>query len=181
MTETITRKPPVGTKKGRTLAQLAALIEYPGGQYLADLAALCKSISEKCGDAAWSLDKFEHALLKITVQELQELYTRTFDLAALVSPYITGYIHGDENFDRGTLMAALGEKYEEIGFQVRGELPDHLRVLLEVSAWLDEETLGELIEFLLLKPIGQMVEQLKDTDNPYFNLLLAIEIVLKSE
>lgn len=180
MTKAIT-KPPAGTEKGIILAQLGKMMEYPGPQYLSELPRLCKSIGMKCGFSARILDKFEHALRKMTTQELQETYTRTFDLAALVSPYITGYIHGDENFDRGTLMAALGEKYDEMGFDTEGELPDHLRVLLKVSAWLDKETLAELIEYLLLKPVEQMAEQLKETDNPYFNLLLAIEVVLKSE
>lgn len=181
MTKTIIHEAPAGTERGLILAQLGQLLEYPRGDYLSTMQSLCSSVKRKCTSTSKALEKFEQLLKKMTVQEIEELYTRTFDLAAHVSLYITGYIHGDENFDRGSLMAALGEKYQEIGFQTDGELPDHLRILLKVSAWLDKETLDELIEFLLLDPVAQIHSQLKDSNNPYLYLIEAVELVLKGD
>ncbi len=169
-----------GTKKGIALAQLGQLLDYPDGDYLSNMEKLSASILSAYPKAAKQLQKFQAMGKGMAQGEMEELYTRTFDLAALASPYITGYIYGDENFDRGTLMATLSENYAQLGFDLEGELPDHLAVMLRFSSWLDGETLDELISYCLLKPVAEMVEQLKEADNPYFFLLSAIDTVLNS-
>lgn len=171
----------MGTKKGLALAQLGKMLVYPSGGYAQRMEKLSDSIISTHPKVAKQLEQFKCACRQKSVSEFEELYTRTFDLAAICSPYVTGYIYGDENFDRGTLMATLGEKYIELGFDSGGELPDHLAVLLQFCAWLDEEALDELISFCLLEPVGQMAEQLKDSDNPYYFLLQTILLVLKSD
>lgn len=178
-----------GTKKGIALAQLGQMLDYPGilANSSADFAQcihrLVVSVSAaypptSCG-AAKHLAKFDAACIRLPIGEMEELYTRTFDLAALCSLYVTGYIFGDENFDRGTVMAKLSDRFRELGFDTAGELPDHLAVLLRFASWLDEEALNELVALCLLEPVGEMTKQLNKDDNPYFYLLSAIQAVLK--
>ncbi len=169
-----------GTKKGIALAQLGLLLDYPDSEFLLNLKMQVKSVMSSYPKTTKPLNTFLSKCKEMSQGELEELYTRTFDLAAIASPYITGYIYGDENFDRGTLMACLSENYSQLGFDLKGELPDHLSVLLRFSSWLDEEALNELIEYCLLKPVAEMVSQLNQGDNLYFFLLSAINIVLNS-
>jgi len=180
-----------GTKKGIALAQLGQMLDYPGtvasssADFSQNIHRLVLSVSAAyppgtCG-AAKHLAKFDEACKKRPIGEMEELYTRTFDLAALCSLYVTGYIFGDENFDRGTVMAKLSDRFRELGFSTEGELPDHLAVLLRFASWLDDEALSELVQLCLLEPVGEMTKQLNKDDNPYFYLLSAIQAILKVE
>lgn len=170
-----------GTKKGIALARLAEMLHYPDRSLMSEIPALCTDVIAAYPGTARELRKFQKDVEKTPLSELEELYTRTFDLAAIVSPYVTGYIYGDENFDRGTFMAVLGEEYAKSGFDSKGELPDHLAVLLSYCECLDNETLNELVHFCLLKPVGAMVESLKAAGNVYYSLVAAIFAVLRSE
>ena len=171
----------MGTKKGIALAQFGQVLEYPSKINAQSRQRLCDSIVLSYPKAAKEIDQFCSYCSCVELSKLEEVFTRTFDLAAICSPYVTGYIFGDENFDRGTLMAVLGEKYTEYGFNSGGELPDHLAILLRFSGWLDEEALDELIKFCLLQPVSEMVDRLKDSDNPYYFLLSALLVVLKCD
>lgn len=167
------------TARGEALCSLGQLLDYPQEDFAERTEFLTEQVTQQYPATKKLLTQFVQGCHRKTQGELEELYTRTFDLAAICSPYITGYIYGDENFDRGTFMALLGEKFQEMGFDTRGELPDHLAVLLRFSAALDSETLDELISFCLLDPINQMEERLQDADNPYTHLLAAISLVIK--
>jgi len=169
-----------GTQKGIALAQLGQMLDYPDEEFFSKLERLGASVRSSFPGATKALDKFDERCKEMSLPELEELYTRTFDLAAIASPYITGYIYGDENYDRGTLMACLSENYARLGFELEGELPDHLAQLLRFASWLDDETLNELINYCLRNPVAQMCEQLSSCDNCYFHLLSALETVLNS-
>ncbi len=171
----------LGTKKGIALAQLGQMFDYPASGYVQDMQRLSQGISAAFPQAIKQLKQFNSACEQRSLSEMEELFTRTFDLAAICSPYVTGYIFGDENFDRGTLMATLGEKFSEMGFDSGGELPDHLAILLRFSSWLDQEALDELIVFCLLQPVTEMVDRLKDSDNPFHFLLAAVLVILKTD
>ncbi len=170
-----------GTKKGLALAQLGMMLEYPDSNYLEQMNNLAKSVSTCFSEAKEHLEPFLSELSSKPYQHWQEFYTSTFDLSAICSPYATGYIFGDENFDRGTVMAIFNEQYAEAGFSPGKELPDHLTCILKFSAHLDSDTLNELINYCLLLPTEKMIEQLNLSKNPYQYLLSAILVVLKNK
>lgn len=138
------------------LQTLARLLEYPTGQ---DYAA------------------FAPALGALSRDEREELYTATFDVTPTCVPYVSIHLFGEENFKRGEFMAALGARYAAAGFETRGELPDHLSVMLRFLAQTDEAERRELVRFCLLGPLGKMIAALSD-ENPYRALLKAVREVL---
>jgi len=160
---------------------MAQLLDYPSVACQRNAKLVAQSVSAAYGKTDKPLRQFLEFFDNRGVTEMEEIYTRTFDLAALCSPYITGYIFGDENFDRGSLMAALSEKFAEMGLDLHAELPDHICMLLGLAGRLDEEELDELISFCLLKPVEAMVESLKDLDSPYYFVLSAILFVLQAD
>lgn len=167
------------TVKGYSLSLLGKMLEYPRDDFAGKVEGLIEKVTEHFPGTAKALAQFADACRNKTSAEFEELYTRTFDLAAICSPYITGYIYGDENFDRGTFMALLGEKYDEMRFDAQGELPDHVVVLLRFASLLEEETLDELISFCLTAPISEMRERLEEAANPYAFVFAAISTVIK--
>lgn len=171
----------MGTKQGLALAQLGLMLQYPRTGFAQKIETLSSSVASAYAKSARDLAQFTDACNKKSLTEFEEIYTRTFDLAAICSPYVTGYIYGDENYDRGTLMATLSEKYKELDFEAAGELPDHLSLLLQFCSLLDQEALDELISFCLLKPVSEMSDRLKDSENPYRFLIAAIFSVLEAD
>lgn len=171
----------MGTKKGIALAQLGLMLKYPQGDFQRDMSRLGQNVVSSFPKTKKQIELLEIALNKNSQTEFEELFTRTFDLAAICSPYVTGYIFGDENFDRGTLMATLQEKYSELGFDSQGELPDHLSLLLRFSSWLDDEELEELVSFCMLEPVKEMTDRLKDSDNAYYFILSAVLLILNTD
>lgn len=170
-----------GTKQGLALAQLGQMLDYPSPDYLAKLSSLCTSVQEQFPKTGTFLSRFLQVVRETPLGELEEIYTRTFDLAALCSLYVTGYLFGDENFDRGSLMAVLAGKYQEYGFDKGGELPDFLPLMLKFTAHLSTDELNELVQFCLKEPVNQMLRQLHEAQNPYAHVLESVELVLHAD
>lgn len=158
------------------LAKLAPLLEYPFGNF----PELLQEALSAVPDAKQSLSEFKSKVGSLQQEELEELYSRTFDLAPICVPYISSYIYGDENFERGKFMTALSERYSESGFEIMGELPDHASVILKFAPQMAADELAEMIEFCLLNGVEKMMDSLKEADNPYFYLLKSVKDVIES-
>ncbi|MBI5387238.1 MAG: molecular chaperone TorD family protein [Verrucomicrobia bacterium] len=150
------------------LIALAHLLEYPGGDFEARVSAAPSSASFAC---------FSTAMLALSPNEREELYTATFDVTPACVAYVSIHLFGEENFKRGEFMARLHERYSQAGFTTGGELPDHLSVLLRFAAETGEAECRELAEFCLLGPLGKMIAALTE-GNPYRALLEAVREVL---
>ncbi|MBK9144043.1 MAG: molecular chaperone TorD family protein [Candidatus Melainabacteria bacterium] len=171
------------TEKGKAMCSLAALLEYPGESFFEDAERVAVILQENRPRAAASIRKFlantGEKNPKDPVSEMEELFTRTFDIAPIVCPYITAHIYGDENFDRGRLMSALSSKFLERGFAPGAELPDHIAVLLRFAPYLDEEELTELSELCLRQPIAAMTDSLRDAGSPYLYVFEALQTTIE--
>ncbi|MEZ4490118.1 MAG: molecular chaperone TorD family protein [Cyanobacteriota/Melainabacteria group bacterium] len=168
--------------KGKILAEIAPLLQYPGSDYKLKLENVIAVLAANCPAAVSPLEDFKKQIATLSIEDLEELYTRTFDVAPLASPYISVHIYGDENFDRGNLMATLATKFEEHGFEHENELPDHLALLLKFSGYLSEEELKELIEFCLGEPLEDISKTLKGSKSPnmFYYPVLAVQKVIKA-
>ena len=167
--------------KSRALAAIAPLLQYPRADYAAR-AAECKGMIELFYPAAGKcMAEFCAAIADKPLTELEELYTRTFDMAPLCTPYITTYLYGEENFERGALMTQLAERYAQSNFDLNGELPDHIAVILEFAPHFSPEELSELIEYCLSSPLEKMCTTLKDAGSMYYFLMKTALAILPGE
>lgn len=141
-----------------TLAALAALLEYPGADVDVRLAAAPAAAAA--------------ALAALAAETREELFTATFDVTPACVPYVSIHLFGEENFKRGEFMAALHARYAQVRFDTRGELPDHLAVLLRFAAQTDAAEQRELAAYCLLGPMRRMLEALA-ADNAYRPVLEA--------
>jgi nitrate reductase delta subunit len=165
----------------QALASLGYLLEYPTPDIWSQTAQWRSAFSPSSWIAGSHVADFQKDVAAMSLEQLEEIYTRTFDMAPLCNPYITAHLYGDENFERGTFMTRLNERYEKEGFSIKGgELPDHLRVILQFAPHFSPEELSEIVEFCLLTPVKGMVDSLKDQSNPYYHLLKAVLTILQS-
>jgi nitrate reductase delta subunit len=116
---------------------------------------------------------------------MEEIYTATFD----VNPtcYIfAGYILLGESFKRGEFLVRLGEKYRQHNFSPGKELADHIPVIFQFLATLDESEVlrEELIRDCLLPVMRKMLPEFhRDARrvNPYRYVLEACTATLEHD
>jgi nitrate reductase delta subunit len=164
---------------GDLYVSFADLLSYPTPMVLVQAEECLAGLKETYPDAAIAFERFLHRLKQSSIEELQELYTTTFDMQPVCYPYIGYHLFG-ESYKRGALMAQLNEAYRASGFSAGGELPDHLSVALRFLGLDATHREGEFCQVLLhsgllpalermLKPFGAL------SDNPYFWLLSALQ------
>ncbi len=170
----------VVTSRTTLLAHFAPLLEYPSEQTLAAVMLCLDECREVSREAAEAIKAFLDWMADVDLEEAEEVYTRTFYIAAVCTPYVSVHLFGEESFQRGELMARLVDAYLREGFEHGSELPDHLAVLLRFSALIEGEELDELIGYCITEPVKAMKAQLARTSNPYLHVFRALETLLKT-
>lgn len=152
--------------------KLADLLEYPASNWDSKTAA--------CADND-ALTEFRSGIEALSLADLQELYTRTFDLNPVCALEVGYHLFG-ENYKRGEFLANLRETEAPFDLGQEYQLPDYLPVLLRLLTKLDDEELrSSLISHCLVPAIEKMMLSFKDTENPYRYLLKAVRTTLQSE
>src|SRR6266508_3255906 len=154
----------------------ADLLEYPDDRW----AARVESARAISGDCA-ALCDFIADVAPLPLSDLQELYTRTFDLNPVCALEIGYHLFG-ENYKRGEFLAHLRETEAPFDLGQEHQLPDYLPVLLRLLTKLEDDGLRtSLISECLIPGIEKMLAALKDSDNPYKYLLDRVRAQLHSE
>lgn len=163
----------------KAVAALGVLLAYPRRErFAADLArAEGRLLEAGAAEAAEALEAFERAAVRRSFDELEELYTRTFDLTPSCAPFLSVHLFGQESFRRARLMTGLEEVYRKAGFDRGTELPDHVAVVLQAAESFPEAEWAELVERVLARPLARMKGAL-DAKNPYRYLVEAVRRVL---
>lgn len=154
-----------------TFNTLADAFRYPAPGLLEALESSQTEISER--QILSSYTAFLRQISSLSIEEWEELYTRTLDLSPAVAPYI-GFQMWGEGYQRGSFLALMNHALLMEGIQTEGELSDHLIPVLrylEVAS----QTPAELLE-ALMPAVKRMrsVLQKADADNPYNHLLRAV-------
>jgi nitrate reductase delta subunit len=163
-----------GSQQGQFRALLSDLLAYPAG----DVGALARSalaIAEGEGEGGAALARFAAAAGAMGTSALQELYTATFDLQPVCTPYVGVHLLGDDNPKRGALLAELVGIYAEAGYRPREELADHVaEVLGYMAVARPGPARDDLLHDGLLPALARMIDALRDRENPYRDLLVAV-------
>ena len=160
---------------------LADLLEYPvedWGFRRDEPSALPKAANESLrGDFALFASETED----LSISDLQELYTRTFDLSPVCALEIGYHLFG-ENYKRGVFLANLRETEAPFELGQDHQLPDYLPVLLRLLTKLNEEELrNALIVDCMIPALEKMLKTLSEGENPYRHLIAAVRTALKAE
>ena len=153
----------------------AVLLTYPEAQHGQRARLLGERLGDVSATAATALTPYIVYLLGTPLAHAREQYTRAFDLSPLAVPYLSVYLFGAENPQRGQFMAGFSGAYAEAGYDCGGELPDHLAVVLGYAAVAPEDTWDEVQRLCLPSPLKLMRQALREGKSPYENLLASLE------
>lgn len=160
---------------------LGELLAYPDQQFRSRSAQARAHLEKRSRELTVRFDRFHQPLAALQMAQLEELYSRTFDLNCLCVPYVSVHLFGEENLKRSRLMVALSERYSEWNFDPGTELPDHLSLVLRATPHFAPEEWQDFLTYCLVPAVGKMSESLSDTDNPFRHLLEILFEMLQGE
>ena len=146
--------------------QLAALFEYPQRDYPAQVHRVRQLLERRHPLAAAELDSFARALPSDGVtfsaevlDEVQEIFTRSFDVQSITTLGV-GYVMFGDDYKRGELLVNLNREHREARVDCGSELSDHLpNVLRLIARWQDRALIEEFVEEILQPALHQMIAE----------------------
>ncbi len=169
----------LGEKAGKLFLLFAEILEYPTLALYECFEECISLLLDWNSEAAKLLKKFEFFLARVALTQMQEIYTRTFDLQPACYPYVGHHLFG-EDYRRGLFMAGLKRQYLSRDFSAGQELPDHLAVILRfLTKPSGDNENHELIHECLIPALEKMLMGLREEDNPYRGVLQALLLAMQ--
>jgi len=160
------------------LYHLASLLDYPDVG-VAHLEECTLFVWRELEEATDLLADWRHFLQTTPLEQMQEIYTHTFDLNPVCTLDFSHYLFG-EDYRRGVFLAHLRESMEEAGIDAGGELPDHLPVVLRWLARIyGTELYQEMVTECILPALAKMEECFADGANPYKGVVQTVALYLE--
>jgi len=157
---------------------LAHLLSYPGADY-AFAARTCQQVLyDEFPEQAGQLDRFASYVQGARLEELEESFTRTFDLNPVCCLEVGWQLYG-EDYHRGRFMVSMRQQLRAHGVPESIELPDHLANLLPLVGRMQPAEAGPLCAASILPALEKMQAGLKGHDNPYEEVLLAVRRLIE--
>jgi nitrate reductase delta subunit len=159
---------------------LAGILTYPAADY-AERLQRCKSAVDALGpdrgEILQKINRFIDATKDSSTGEMEELYTRTFDINPVSSLEVGWHLHG-ETYERGAFLVTMRDLLRRCSIEESTELPDHLTHVLQAVGRMDPLEASEFISKNVLKAVNKMLEGFADQSNPYENILLSVKELL---
>ena len=156
---------------------VSLLLDYPDQNLLAR-AGLLRSASHALPPAIGdSIRVFLDHLESTPLPELQSDYVDTFDSRRRCNLFLTYFAHGDTR-KRGIALLRFKQTYLRAGFELEeAELPDHLCVVLEFAATIDQR-LGRDLMLDHRAGLELLRLSLRDLGSPWAHLVDAVTATL---
>lgn len=157
---------------------LAGLLRYPGADFQQRLAE-CRALLVEQTEALALLEKFALGIQGCSTEDLEELFTQTFDLDPICSLEVGWHLYG-ENYSRGEFLVTMRQAMRQHRVEESTELPDHLTHVLAVLCRLESRQADRFTMDHVLPALEKMLAGLRGKASPYEHLLEAIRSVLLS-
>ena len=141
----------------------ADLFDYPKEDYPEVVRRAISVLASRYSVAAAQLELFAETmpphgavLSEQELDQLQEIFTRSFDVQSVTTLGV-GYVMFGDDYKRGELLVNLNREHREAGVDCGSELSDHLpNVLRLIARWQDRELTQEFVEEIV-HPAVQMM------------------------
>jgi len=160
------------------LELLAALLHYPEADYVNGAERCFEALGGGDAEAAVLLGKFLAQTRDCTMEDLQALYTSTFDLDPMCTLDLGWHLFG-EKYERGEFLVKMRVELRRLGVGESHELPDHITHALEALARMKAEEAEEFAAACLFPALDKMCSALDGKANPFENVVLAVVRILE--
>ncbi|MEE9392813.1 MAG: nitrate reductase molybdenum cofactor assembly chaperone [Planctomycetota bacterium] len=158
---------------------LAVLLEYPETGFQERVPELVATITAFDSSLSKRLAAFADPVVAMSSSDLEELYTRTFDINPLCSLEVGWQVYG-ETYDRGGFLVNVNMALRDYGIPPSKELADHLPQMLRLFTRSDPKKARDLSVGFLKPAIERMLTGFTDESNPYGSLLSCVQDAIEN-
>lgn len=176
--DAVAEEQPVSEKE-RSLGTLARLLSYPGEHYMQLVEMLYLIVQAPLPEAAKGISEFGQFVEQCNEFELEETYTRTFDVNPSCALEIGWHLFG-EDYMRGQFLVRMREELSKYEIAENGELPDHLIHALPLLAAMPEEEAQPFAHACVFPALHKMREALEKSESPYRHVIRCLVLLLES-
>jgi nitrate reductase assembly molybdenum cofactor insertion protein NarJ len=169
----------VTTQNTGIFDKFARLLDYPENDYRQRIEDCCRELETSKALSYQFMRDFSDYAWETPLSELQEAFTRTFELNPLCALEVGWQLYG-ENYDRGKFIVNMRQKIRELGINESTELPDHLFHILLILGRLERREMIEFSNSIVIPAIVKMIAGLKNKNAPFDKILLAIHKELQN-
>ena len=167
--------------RSRRYDLLAALLHYPEADgYAEALERYIEVLDDGYAEAADLLRPLLDRMREMNRAQIQEMYTRTFDINAVCTLEVGWHIYG-EDYARGALLVKLREQLRLMNIPESVELPDHLTHVLILLGRLSGPRADDLAARYLLPGLEKMLAGMDRGDYAYRALLETVKTVVRTD
>ena len=136
---------------------LAGLFAYPDSNFPANVKQVQKYLDQNYPKAGAELKNFTKFVSNASQTELEELFTRSFDVQA-VTTLDLGYVLFGDDYKRGAVLVNLNREHREAGNDCCNELADHLPNILRLLCKMQKPELRiELVEKIVAPALQKII------------------------
>ena len=156
------------------------LMRYPGPTYVDDLRAFAEVSAQLGLDSSQRLKVFADEAEDRSVEDLQEMFTQTFDMTPKAALEVGWHLFG-EDYARGAFLVDMRAKLRRHDIPEGSELPDHLASLVTLVTRMDAEEADAFVASALLPAVEKMLGSLQETESPFVPAMSGLrEVLLQS-
>ncbi|MBT3234651.1 MAG: hypothetical protein HN353_01730 [Bdellovibrionales bacterium] len=142
-----------------SLNDFANVISYPSAEHYQSLLNSMDNLTQEHPSFSSGLVEFKSYVDSISNSDLEELYTRTFEIQGICCMDL-GYVLFGEEYKRGAFLVNVSKMLDEFGVDPGSELADHLpNVLILLTKMPDSEERYDFVEKIVLPSIEKMLEK----------------------
>ena len=126
------------------------------------------------------LQEFKKFVEHLTIEEMEELYTRTFDINPVANLEIGWHLYG-EQYERGAFLVKMRGLLRTHHIEESAELPDHLTHVLCLLGKMEKAVADEFAAKYLLPALDKILEGFKEQSNPYEHVLRSLKSFIEHQ
>ena len=162
----------------KLLKALSRLLSYPDDSTVQTAELLYVVLQGELDSAVEDIAQFGAFAETCEVTELEESYTRTFDINPLSALEVGWHLFGEE-YARGMFLVRMREELRKYSLPESNELPDHMTHVLAVVAAMPDAEATRFVRACVQPAVEKMHLALKDTDSPYRHVLRCLASLLQ--
>ena len=157
--------------------RLATLLTYPGGDGKRRILEALHAIAVEDPATAEVLEPFQQRVHDTDAIDLEELYTRTFDINPVCTLEVGWHLYG-EDYSRGAFLVKMRQTMRQVGVEETSELPDHLTHTLAVAGRMPVAEAARFVREHVLPAVLKMLAGFEDARDDYRCVLDAVRSYL---
>lgn len=162
----------------QTLDALSRLFTYPNEQTLEAAELLYVALADELPEAAAEASAFGKFVDAHEPWEVEEAFTRTFDVNPACALEIGWHLFGEE-YARGTMLVRMREELRKYGIAESSELTDHITHVLAVIAAMPADEAERFVGACVGPAVEKMRRALEGNGSPYGHVINCLSAFIR--